>query len=73
MTHALKLKANLFAVDGFALGEAITAMVDQIGQGSKQGYVEDYPSYGGSWSIETDQIKYTDDDLDDLSKIPFGR
>jgi hypothetical protein len=69
----MKLKANLFATDGYSLGEAIQAMVSQIGQGNTQGWVEDYPSYGGSWSIENDQPKYSADDLDDLSQIPFGR
>ena len=69
----MKLKANLFATDGYNLGEAIQAMVQQIGQGNTQGWVEDYPAYGGSWSIEDDRPKYSDEDLDDLSKIPFGR
>lgn len=73
MTHTLKLRANLFAADGYDLGEAITAMVDQIGQGRTSGVVEQFPNYGGSWSIESDQPKYSDEDLDDLSQIPFGR
>lgn len=69
----MKLKANLFAENGAALGDAIQAMIDQIGSGNNQGYVEKYPSYGGSWSIETDRQQYSDHDLDDLSTIPFGR
>jgi len=69
----MKLKANLFASDGAALGDAIQAMIDQIGSGNNQGWIEKYPSYGGSWSIETDRPNYSQDDLDDLSQIPFGR
>ena len=69
----LKLKANLFAVDGYELGEAVTKMIDQIGQGSTQGVVESFPNYGGSWSLENDHPRYSAEDLDDLSTIPFGR
>ena len=70
----LKLKMNLFAEDGDALGEAINAVVTQIGFGNQSGTIEKYPLYGGSWSIENDKpAKYSDEELDDLSTIPFGR
>jgi hypothetical protein len=69
----LKLKSNLFAKDGAALGDAIQAMIDQIGSGNNQGWIEKFPLYGGSWSIEPDQPRYSDAELDDLSTIPFGK
>jgi len=70
----MKLKLNVYIADGETIGDAINAMVDQIGQGQKKGYIEEYPFYSGNWVIEPDSTPlYSDADLDDLSQIPFGR
>jgi len=70
----MKLKLNVYIADGETIGDAINAMVNQIGQGQQKGYIEEYPFYSGNWVIEPDTTpKYADADLDDLSQIPFGR
>ena len=70
----MKLKLNVYIADGETIGDAINAMVNQIGQGQQKGYIEEYPFYSGNWVIEPDSTPlYSDADLDDLSQIPFGR
>ena len=69
----MKLKANLFASNAVDMSAALEALSIQIRSGNNQGWIESYPSYGGSWSIELDQPRYSDQELDDLSTIPFGK
>jgi len=69
----MKLKANLFASNAQDMSAALEALSIQIRSGNSQGWIESYPSYGGSWSIDNEQPKYSDEDLDDLTQIPFGR
>ena len=69
----MKLKANLFASNALEMGAALEALIIQIRSGNSQGWIESYPSYGGTWSIENDHQKYSDEELDDLSTIPFGK
>jgi predicted phage-related endonuclease len=57
----MKLKLNVYIADKETIGDAINAMVKQIGQGLQEGYIEEYPFYSGNWVIEPDTMNDRDD------------
>lgn len=70
----MKFKANFYAKDANDLADVLQKMLDQIGCGNSNGFIEHFPNYAGAWSIEpTEHERYSDAELDDLSTIPFGR
>ncbi len=68
-------KANFYVADTDALLGLLDAMKAIITKPSSGSHLEQYPFYSGEWSLvqSSAEQRYTPDELDDLSTIPFGR
>jgi len=67
-------KAHFYVTDTESLLGLLDTIKAQVTSGKTGEYSEQYPFYSGDWSIHPSaQQRYTPEELDDLSTIPFGR
>jgi hypothetical protein len=67
-------KAHFYVADRDALYGLLAKIAGQVANEQSGSYSESYPFYSGDWSLKpSGEQRYTPDELDDLSTIPFGR
>jgi|GEM_PF-5919242 len=67
-------KAHFYVTDTESLVGLLDTIKAQVLAGQQGEYTEQYPFYSGDWAINpSGKLRYSQDELDDLSTIPFGR